>query len=107
MLTSRDTDTSGAISHTVNPGSAWQLEEIRVHLSAAGGAGDLTATIDNDAGEEYDTVILTEDMTSTADVLYAPERPLHFAAGDKLIIAYSNANNRTYGVEVKFDTRGN
>lgn len=99
--TTRATATTGAIALTVDPGRAWQLEEIRVHLSAAGGAGNLTATIDANAGAEYDTVILTQDMTSIADLIYAPERPIIFENGDKLVIAWANASNLTYGVEVK------
>ena len=99
--TIRATSTAGAIALTVNPGCAWQLEEIRVHLSAAGGAGNLTATLDANAGAAYDAVVLTQDMTSITDFVYAPERPLVFDSGDKLVIAWANASNRTYGVEVK------
>ena len=45
---------SGAVSITINPERAWQLDEIRVHLSAAGGAGNLTVTLDANAGAAYD-----------------------------------------------------
>jgi len=99
--TARATAATGAIALTVDPGRAWQLEEIRVHLSAAGGAGNLTVTLDANAGSAYDAVILTQDMTAMTDLVYAPERPLVFESGDKLVIAWANASNRTYGVEVK------
>jgi len=99
--TARATAATGAIAMTVDPGRAWQLEEIRVHLSAAGGAGNLTATLDANAGAAYDAVIFTQDMTSTADLVYSPERTMQFENGDKLVVAWANASNRTYGVEVK------
>jgi len=99
--TTRATATSGAIALTVDPGRAWQLEEIRVHLSAAGGAGNLTATFDANAGAAYDAVVLTQDMTAITDLVYAPERPIVFESGDRLVIAWANASDRTYGVEVK------
>jgi hypothetical protein len=99
--TTRATAATGAIALTVNPERAWQLEEICVHLSAAGGAGNLTAILDANAGAAYDVVILTQDMTSITDLVYAPERPLVFENGDKLVVAWANASNRTYGVEVK------
>ena len=35
-----------AIANTLAPGVPFRLREVRVHLSAAGGAGDLTATVD-------------------------------------------------------------
>jgi len=95
-----------AINETIIPSSAWQLDEIRVHLSAAGGAGNLTATIDADAGAVYDNVILTQDMTLVADLVYQPDRPMLFDSGDKFVIAWANANGRTYGLEVKYSSRG-
>jgi hypothetical protein len=101
----RATAANGAVSLEVNPGRAWQLEQISVHLSAAGGAGNLTATVDAAAGAAYDVVILTQDMTSIADLVYIPDRPVLLESGDKLTVAWANAGNKTYGVEVKHSTR--
>lgn len=89
-----------ATVETVAPGSAWQLHSIKVSLSAAGGANDLTATIDKGAGAAYDTVILTQDMTAVTDLYYAPERPIEMLAADELDLAWTNASGRTYGIEV-------
>jgi hypothetical protein len=91
-----------AIASTLAPGVAWQLEEIRVHLSAVGGAGDLTATINNGTNAVYDIVILTQDMTSVADLTWQPTRPMEFMPGDELDIAWANAGTETYGLEVVF-----
>jgi len=101
-LTHRATATSGAIASTLAPGVAWQLEEIRVHLDAAGGAGDLTATIDHSAGATYDIVVLTQDMTAVTDLIYKPSRPMEFLAGDELDIAWANASDNDYGLEIVF-----
>jgi hypothetical protein len=91
---------AAAIAVTVAPGKAWQLREIRVHLSAAGGAGNLTATIDNGTAAAYDTVVLTQDMTSVVDLEWQPDFPMSFASGDELDIAWANASTRTYGIEI-------
>lgn len=91
---------AAVIAEAINPGTNWRFEGLRVHLSAAGGAGDFTATIDHHKGAAFDFNILTEDMTTTIDLIYAPARPMEFREGDKLVIAYANANTRTYGLEV-------
>ena len=91
---------AAAIAMTIAPGVAWQLEEIRIHLSAGGAATDLTATVDAGAGAAYDVVIATQDMTAVTDYLYQPTRPIVFNSGDELDIAYANGGAATYGVEV-------
>lgn len=95
---------SAAIATTLAPGVPWQLESIRVHLSAAGGAGDLTATIDNGTNAAYDVLLLTQDMTAVTDLVWTPTRPLEFFAGDELDIAWANAGTKTYGLEIVFKT---
>ena len=89
-----------AIASTLAPGTAWQLESIRVHLSAVGGAGDLTATLDHGTHAVYDVVIATQDMTAVTDYVWHCERPMEFDADTELDIAYANANTRTYGLEI-------
>jgi hypothetical protein len=92
---------AAAVAMTIAPGVAWQLEEIRLHLSAAGGAAEnLTATMDAGAGAVYDTVILTQAMAAVVDLIYKPARPHIFSATDALVIAYANTNTRDYGIEV-------
>jgi hypothetical protein len=91
-----------AIATVINPGKAFQLESISIHLSAAGGAGNLTATINANAGAAYDTLIMSEDMTTVQDLYFAPERPILFEKGDTLDIAWANAGGKTYGLEVKY-----
>lgn len=93
---------SGAVSTTVAPGVDWRLDSIRIHLSAAGGAGDFTATLDANAGAAYDVVVLTQDMTSVTDLVWFPDRDLIFTSGDELDLAWTNGSSRTYGIEVYY-----
>lgn len=91
---------AAAIATTIAPGYKWTLREIRVHLSAAGGAGDLTATIDSGTNAAYDIVVLTQDMTSVLDLVWQPDAPMIFDKDDELEIAWANSSTRTYGLEV-------
>jgi len=91
---------SSNISSTLTPETAWQFEEVRVHLSAVGAANDFTLTIDNAKGAAYDILILTQDMTSITDLVWQAERPMEFASGDKLVAAWTNGSSRTYGLEI-------
>lgn len=102
------TAANGAISLSLDAGEqskGWQLESVKLHLSAVGGAGNFTITVDAQAGATYDVVLLTQDMTSTADILWIPERPVILQNGDNLVFAYANANNRAYGLEVVWNPR--
>jgi hypothetical protein len=102
MLTHRK-DAAVAINESIDPGKAGQLHELRIHLSAAGGAGDLTVTLDAAAGAEYDTVLMTQDMTLVTDLVWQPDMPIYFDNGDKLVVAWANASGRTYGFELKYN----
>jgi hypothetical protein len=94
---------AAAISTSLAPGRAFQLLEIRVHLSAAGGAGNFTATVDANAGAAYDITLLTQDMTSVTNLVWTPDCPLHFDSGDEIDFAWANVGTKTYGLEVKFN----
>ena len=91
---------TGNISYTLDPGRPAQLEEVRLHLSAAGGANSFTVTLDSAQGSEYDVVLNTQDMTSATDEIYQPTRPEPLVDGDKLVFAWTNASTKTYGLEI-------
>jgi hypothetical protein len=91
---------AAAVAVTLAPDINWQLQEIRIHLSAAGGAGNLTITQDALAGAVYDTVLVTQDMTAVVDLVYFPTRPNQFLNGDKIVLAWANAGGKTYGIEI-------
>jgi hypothetical protein len=95
---------AAAIAKTIAPGRPWELESIRVHLSAAGGAGNLTAIIDNGVGAAYDHNLLTQDMTAVTDLTWSPDTPMLFSEDDELDIAWANAGTKTYGLEIVYKT---
>jgi hypothetical protein len=90
------------ISETLAPGFEWQIEEVRLHLSAAGGAGSFTVTEDSGSTTTtiYNTVFATQDMSSATDYIWRPTRPVTFSASDEVDFGYANANTKTWGLEV-------
>jgi len=92
---------SGSIAVTVNPDGPFELIGLRLHLSAVGGAGSLTVTVDHGSGSAYDTLLYSVDMTSIAD-LSVPFEGHAFQYGDKIVIAWANAGSKTYGIEVVY-----
>ena len=94
-----------AINTTIAPGRAFALESVSVHLNGAGGAGNLTVTVDAAAGAAYDVVLKTIDMTSVTDWVWQPDRPIELAKDDKIIIAWANAGTKTYGLTVRWSGR--
>ena len=98
----RQTGAATAIDLTVSPGRSWHLHEIRLHLDAVGGAGsnELTVVYVSDAGSEYYTLLLEQDMTAVQDLLWIPTAPIFFAADDILHVEWDNADDTEFGLEV-------
>ncbi len=96
------------IDETFTPEIPFQLEEIRIHLSADGVANDLTVTLDADASAaaEYNAVILSQAMAGVTDIVYQPDRPLQFSKDDELAIAWTKGADVIWGVEVIFNQTG-
>ena len=107
MLIFKETG-SGALAETVAPvlnsGQSWRLEEIRIHLSAVGGAGatNFTAKLDHESGAEYDLVILDQDLTAITDLSFQPDRSLEYGKDTELDIEYDNNNSVTWGLEILY-----
>ena len=97
---------AAAIATTIAPNRRFQLLEIRLHLSAVGGAVgnvNFTATLDAIEGTPYDILIFTNDMTADADVIYQPTYPQIFEEGDEIDFAYVNGSSKTYGLTVIYN----
>ena len=75
------------------------LDDIRVHLSGAGGAGNLVIQLNSIQGSAYDVVLYTQDMTAHTDFIFQPDPKIHFLKGDILEVTWANGSGRTYGVE--------
>jgi len=99
-------DISASLTIPTQGVKVMELVSIELHLSAAGGANDLTVTHDSVRGAEYDTVWLTQDMTTATDVLvqYNPGEAI-FPAGSALDFAWTNGSGRTYGLAVTYKLR--
>lgn len=94
---------AAALAVTLAPGTRFRLHEVRIHLSAAGGAGDLTATVDAFSGAAYDIQILKQDMTSIVDFVWQPDKIMQFEIGDEIDFAWANAQTKTYGLTIIYD----
>lgn len=92
-----------AVGFTLAPGVAFELTEIRIHLSAVGAAANLTVKMDAIAGAAFDAIVITQDMTSVLDLFWQPDHPMFFNAGDELDFAWANGSTRTYGIEVIYE----
>lgn len=90
------------VAYTFAPDTGVQLEEVRLHLSAAGGAGDFTVTLQSHAGDEYNLVLNTQDMASATDEHYQPTRPVFVGDGDSILCEWANANDKTWGLEIVY-----
>ena len=97
---------AAAIATTVAPSTstvgAYELIGYKVHLSAAGGAANLTATVDDASGAAYDVVLVTQDMTSVTDLVQVFDPPIPMDSGDEIDFAWANGSTRTYGLEVYY-----
>lgn len=97
---------ASSVSITTSGTEVWEVMSVNLHLSAAGGANNLTITKDAGAGSAYDAVVLTQDMTTVTDLiqLYEPGE-LVLDNDDQLDFAWTNGSGRTYGLEVIYKMR--
>lgn len=78
----------------------FKIIEVRLHLSADGGAGDLTITLESNDDPVYNVNLVTQDMTTVQDFVWRPTPRALFQSGDKIKIVWANASTRVYGLEV-------
>ena len=95
--------TDVALDEDFAPGVAWQLEGIRMHLSAGGAAADLVVwqkMAASTVAGEYDAVLTSVDMTGVSNVFWQPARPIPFGSDDVLTVEYTNGGGAVIGLEV-------
>lgn len=92
-----------ALAHTLAPTQSFRLKEVRIHLSAAGGAGNFTAKVDAINGTAYDLNIITQDMTAVVDFIWQPTHEMQFESGDEIDFAWANVGTKTYGLTVVYE----
>ena len=108
VQTAGGTNTTGAIavSRTCNPGE--EILGLLVRFNTAPTtAGNLTVTLNSIRGATYDTVLFSIDPASVSatSIVWSNDGLKRFAEGDAIDIAYANADNRTYGVSLYFDSQ--
>jgi hypothetical protein len=82
--------------------TACEIAELRFHTnSAAHTAENLVITCDAASGAAYDTVVFTKAMTGITDYVWVPENEMTFNVDDLLIVAYTNTDSHTLGIELK------
>jgi len=91
------------MSLTLAPDESFRIKEIRVHLNAAGGAGNFTVTVNAINGTAYDLNMITQDMTAVTDLVWQPDIPVQFESGDEINFAWENAGGKTYGLTVVYE----
>ena len=92
--------TSGAVAmaYTFAPGRPCIVREVCVHLSAAGTAGNMTATMDDSIGDSHDAVVLTVDMSSITSSFTSLNKIMK--SGDEMDFAWANGSTRIYGLQI-------
>lgn len=104
---------SGVISETFAPEVAFMLEAVKLHLASPTGSGsgsgsgslqttNFTVTVDSNTAAAYDVVLLSQDMSSTTDLVWIPDQPVFCAKDDELEISWENDSGYTWGVEVVY-----
>ena len=78
----------------------FKIIEVRLHLSAAGGEGNLTITLESNDDPVHNINFVTQDMTLLQDFVWRPTPRALFQRGDTVKIEWANANDRVYGLEV-------
>lgn len=100
---------SGAVSSTLSiphqGTQVFELVSIEIHLSAAGTAGDFTMTLDSGQGSEYDTLLVSQDMTTVTDYVRQFGSEYIFRNVDSIVLAWANGSAVTYGITIKYKLR--
>ncbi|MFA6067529.1 MAG: hypothetical protein WC810_03010 [Janthinobacterium sp.] len=81
----------GALSYTATLTKACKLDQILIHSSVAI-TETITVTLDNAAGANYDTQLFSMDLSAESNFVWRPSGEMNLQAGDKLLIACTNAN---------------
>jgi hypothetical protein len=94
-----------AMAVTYTATSAARLATVTVKFSAAPTTSEnLTVTLDATAGAAYDVLLYSGDpsATSATSVVLSSTHwgEVWLVAGDKITVAYTNTDTRTYGVQI-------
>jgi hypothetical protein len=88
---------SGVINTTTALTTDFRLDHISLHLSTPSSDG-LTISLDSGDTAPYDTVLKSQALSSTTDLLWVPDYKLSFVSGDNIKVAFSNSTGSTFGL---------
>lgn len=101
---------SAAVAVNFAPTYPAKVENVLIHLSAnATCATTVLLTIEKyTTAGVYNTVLLSQVMTSVADVHYTPNAPVQLNPREKLLIKWANdaSSYKTWGVEIQYQNQG-
>ncbi len=94
---------TGAITRdlTVPTDSVYRLISVAVNFDIAPTTSEnLTITLDDAQGNDYDLLLYTLDVSAgaTTDILWQPDEELMLVGGDAVDVAYAGSDARTYGL---------
>lgn len=97
-----------ALTATVPNSESYRLVSVTLKLSAAAAAaGTYSITLDAVEGATYDPLLYSVDPSVSAltNIIYYPDAPLLLEGGDKVTVAYTNPDGRTYGTQITMETK--
>lgn len=101
---------SGAVAVNFSPSYPAKVENVLIHLSTlATCATTVPLTIAKyTTASVYNTVLLSQIMTSVADVHYTPNAPVQLNPREKLLITWANdaSSFKTWGIEIQYQNQG-
>lgn len=90
------------VAEVFTPTGPCEVLEIRIHLSVAGDANDLTITIDSASGAAYDTTVQLVTMATVTDIhRTGDDDKFILAVGDALKIDWANAGQPASTVSIE------
>jgi len=90
-------------THKIEPGAAFELDEVELNLNAAptSGTQNLVITLDDGVSDVYDLVILRLDLVANGvtDLVIKPKKKCK--ATDVITAAWTNTDGVTFGLKFK------
>ena len=90
----------GALDETAEPTEAGRVEGVRITLSAASAAENLTISLVSASGSEYNITLDVKAMSGVTYYVWQPTRPHPFFKGDSIRVQYANSSANTWGLEI-------
>lgn len=91
----------------IQPGAAFRLLRVEIHLDStpASQAEDFTITLDAGDGDDYDVNLFTQDLYTTAvqDLVVIFGKGWEYESDDEIDIAWTNTPGETYGLRIVYE----